>query len=159
MLTIYPNLKSIILRFFLIIVLSVVLYLVITNLIIKGDGKGVGVLYFMCLALVFLIINIVLTLFGIIKVEADETSGEITFSRLFSKKTIHKQDIIAYSTSVSDSRGGAIYGRVIKMKDSKIIALSSVNLQDVTDIDDLLKKHDIKYLGEKRSFYPFSAGL
>jgi hypothetical protein len=70
-----------------------------------------------------------------------------------------RSDIAAWYISVDPSRGGTLYGRIIKTKDHKAIELSPMNLQDVAGIDEFLKKPGIKYLGEKRTFYPFTAGL
>ena len=128
MITLQTNLKSIFVRIFLIILFTVIIFLVLTKLIAESNGHGVGVLYFMCLMLLFLIVNVLLSLCGIIKVETDEASGRVTLIRFFSRKSILISNINAYHISVNRSRAGTTYGRIIKMKNKKIIELNPGNL-------------------------------
>jgi hypothetical protein len=156
---IYTNLKTVIVRLIILILLAMCEYLIIKNFIINGEHKnGAWVLYFLSLILTFLCVNIIVSFLGVIKVDVDGSLNKITCYRLFSKRVISDSDIIGYYASVYNTRHGTSYGRIIKTSDNRIIELNPGNLKDVSRIDDYLNGLDIEFYGEKRSFYPFTSG-
>jgi len=160
MITINANLKSIIGRIILLIGFIIIIYLIIDYGIpsVKNQDGG-WFLYLLGSLLIVLLINVTISFFGVIKVQADKSAGQITLVKLFSKKTILNSEITGYYISVYNTKQGTSYGRIIKTSDNKIKELNPGNLKEVVKIDEYLKALPIKCLGEKRSFYPFTSGL
>ncbi|GAC1310831.1 MAG: hypothetical protein NVSMB24_28910 [Mucilaginibacter sp.] len=157
MMTIYTNSKVVIGRIVLGILFIVGIFIIYG--IASAEDRNTWVLYLLCILLLSLIFGITFSLFGVIKVYADKSSGELTFVRFFSKNTIQSPEISGYYISVYNTRYGMSYGRIIKTTDNKIIELNPGNLKNVLDIDEYLKEQSVESLGEKRSHYPFTAGL
>ncbi len=125
----------------------------------KNNHDALWLLSGISLLIAFLIVNTIISFLGIIKVEADPASGKINFTRLFKKEEIAAAEIAGYYVSVSKSRGGTSYGRIIETTDRKIRELNPGNLKDIDDIEEFFKSRSIKCLGERNSFYPLSKGL
>jgi hypothetical protein len=157
--TIYTNLKGVIGRIVLGVLLLIMLYIIISYGINASDRPPLWALYLMCILFIFFLIGISLSFFGVLKVYADKSSGELTLVRFYSKKTIQRSEISGYYVSVYNTRSGTSYGRIIKTTNNKITELNPGNLKDVLGIDKYLNGLSIENLGEKRSHYPFTSGL
>jgi len=157
MITIYPNLKSITARIFVVTLLGIMQYLIIRFGILGNDIQPPRwFLFLFCFLLTLISLALTVSFFGIIKVVGDNSSGELTFFRLFSRKIVQKPEITGYYVAIYNSRyHGTTYGRIIKTNDNKIRELNPGNLKDVSIVDDFLKNQAVEFLGERKSTYPY----
>ncbi|WP_175404090.1 hypothetical protein [Mucilaginibacter sp. PPCGB 2223] len=114
--------------------------------------------YLVCIILSLMGLVILIGLGGVIKIELDNASQHITFIRFFSRKTIENSEIEGYYNCFYNAKK-ATYGRVIKTLDGKLRELHPANLKDMNIMDTYLNDNSIKFLGERKSFYPFTSGL
>jgi hypothetical protein len=117
----------------------------------------------MLFVMVFLLgltfITLFISLFGVIKVEVDEITGQWTFIRIISKLQIDRSQITRYYKTVYNTNRGTTYGLMLEFDKSKIIELNPANLKDVMVLEEYLKQLKIEFSGEKKSNYPFTSGL
>jgi hypothetical protein len=153
------NIKSIIGRIVVAILLIVSAYLIfVFGILSKESEDGRWVFYIIGSLLILIFLNIIVSFFGVLKIKIDKSSGQLVFSRLFSKTMVQSSEIEGYYISIYNTRSGTVRGRIIKTK-SKIIELNPGNLNDLTPLNEYLEGLAIECYGEKRSFYPIAAGL
>jgi len=122
MVIITTNIKSIIGRVIILLCLFTGLYFI--NFGIHQKIDAVPVLYMLGVILCFFIINILMSLLGIIKVSINTSARQITFIRLFSKQTISDKEIVGFYSSYYNTKHGTSYGRIIKLNGDKVKELN-----------------------------------
>lgn len=143
----------------MLLLLLAIIYMIIRYRMDIVKAPPETLLYFLLITLSFASFDIALSFCGIIAVEIDDSMTQIVLIKFFSKQVISTSEIEGYYESVSNTRRGASYGRIIKTRDGKIKELNPGNLMDVTQIDLCFNKASVVYLGSKRSFYPLTSGL
>ena len=152
------NYTGVIFRFVLLLIMAATVCVFI-KIVKSAPSDGKWLLFMIMILFIFIVLNIGLSFFGIIKVQVDEASGEINFHRLFTQKQILSSQISSYRKSVYNTKGGTGYGLILTVNDQKLIELNPGNLKDVMKLEAYLKQQNIEFLGETRSFYPFTTGL
>ncbi|WP_295664730.1 hypothetical protein [uncultured Mucilaginibacter sp.] len=149
----YKNISS---RIFLLIIFSILLFLIVFYGIIKNGQQP---LYIVAALISWLYVGLLISVFGVLKVQIDEFDGKWTFIRIVSKKEIDSGQISRYYKSVYNTRKGSSYGIIIELGNSKLIELNPGNLDKVMQLEQYLKTLKIEFAGEKKSFYPFTSAL
>ena len=129
-----------------------------------GIGRKEGhnakwVLYMLCGMLGVISLSIIISFLGILKVKINVSSKELVFSRIFSQSILQSSEIEGYYISVYKTKGGTAQGRIIRTKSNRFLEFNPGNLDDLKPLNEYLNDLPIEYYGEKRSFYPFTAGL
>ena len=153
--TIHPNKGRIIFKAVILVMLSVYQVYLIKQLAASTGVAGILISGFLCVAFLLLTVVLIISFLGIYKVEAIDMPKEITFYRIFSKQVIPASAITGYYITVSKTKNGAFYGRMLQTSDNKIVTLDPANLKDINQIDEYLKGSNITYLGEKSLNFPF----
>lgn len=160
MITINIDFKKTIGKIVMLILIVILICLLVKNgKLDMYQTNAVWFLYIMILCLGYIFISLVLSFFGIMKVEADQTTGLVTFTRIFSKHIISKEEIRGYYISLIHTKRGISYGRIVELKNNKIEELNPSNLEEIENIDIYLKSVDVECLGKKKTMYPFTRGL
>ena len=159
--TVSTNISNVVARIIFVVLIPTGLYFIINA---KGhvnhDNISIWLLYFMLAAVVFLFMQLVISLLGVIEVQIDTASGLITLSGFFKKRMVYINQITGYYNSFSiSSRGRVIYGLVLELDNGKTLELSEFNIKTVTDIEQYFNSVNISSSGKKRSWFPFKSIL
>jgi hypothetical protein len=132
-------------------------YLLIKKGIVDGnlnDKKGLGILYFIVLLSSFNYVVIIRSFLQVLKVQIDESSGEILFTKLFSTIIIHKTDIAGYYTIIyKGSRQKPWFGLLVKTVNDQSFRLTEQNLKSIEPLKEYLEQENLTNLGEKKPFF------
>ncbi len=153
--TIHPNKGRITFKAVVLAILSVYLFYLVKQLAASITIVGILISGFLCLIFLLLTIVLAISFLGIYKVEAVDFPKQITFYRIFSKEVVPASVISGYYITISKTKNGAFYGRMLQTADNKILTLDPTNLKDINQIDEYLKGSNITYLGEKSLNFPF----
>ena len=154
-----PNKLSIIGRCIAILVLLFSDYCVFGNAIIGSEKDSAKQVWIFGIVILLVVVLLVFTLLGVVRLEGDASAKQIIVSTLFRKKTFSTREIAGYYMSVYKSNKSSVvkYGRILVMKDGKKIELFYGNITYIDSIDQFMTDLSIPYMGEKDSNYPFSA--
>jgi hypothetical protein len=159
MLIIRTNSINLLGRFFLLFIIITLCYNLIENEIINGNNKkeiGTVLIYFMLILFTYLFIIIIISFFGILKVELDKINRTIIFRRAFSVKKISTDEITCfYTTRYKGSRAKPWYGLLLKTSSNKSFKLTEQNLKELSELKEYFEEQGLKYSGEKNSFFSF----
>ena len=157
MLTIQTNKINIAGRIFFLLIIFAIQYFIIENGIIVGNAKheiGLGILYGILTILSYVLILIIRSFFQVLKVQMENSLGEIILSGFFYTNKLCKDDIAGYYTTIyKGSRATLWNGLIIKTVQNKSFRLTEQNLKSIHVLKEFLEKENIKYLGERRPFF------
>jgi len=130
-------------------------YLIIKNGIMDGQTPPIGIvlLYIIVALFIFTFLWVIRSFFQILKVQIDESSGELIFKKPFSTVRINKQDIVGYHTTVyKGSRAKLWFGLLVQTVDNRSFRLTEQNLKSIDPVKEYFQKQNFTNLGEKRAF-------
>src|SRR6202012_3816602 len=113
-----PNKLSIIGRCIALLVLLFSDYCVFGNAIIGSEKDSATHLWIFGIIILLVIILLVFTLLGVVRLEGDASAKQIIVSTLFRKRTFSTREIAGYYMSVYKSNKSSVvkYGRILVMK-------------------------------------------
>lgn len=152
--TIPSNITNLISRLILLI-LVVSLLCLLHQLMQVNNQQAIAGLYFLLILFAFLIIIVCISFFGVIKVEINKLDGIITFSRIFSKKSVLKNEITGYYNTFSISKRRIFYGLLIKLENGESVDVNEYNVKSIKEIEQYLAELNIASLGKLRLRFPF----